>query len=208
MMTELLVIGSGGHARTILDIALLNNLDVVGVIDVNYQNKEETIMGIPVIGNMDQLDDYKTNETSVFVALGNNVEREEVIEKVTGLGYEIPILVHPTAIVSESVEIGFGTVICAGVILNPLVKIGRGVIINTGGIVDHESQIGDFVHLGPSVSVAGRVSVGKRSFVGIGSSIVDKVTIGKDTLIGAGTVVLKNVPDGSKVVGVSKILNK
>lgn len=205
-MKKLLVIGSGGHARTILEIALLN-YEVLGIIDVNYQDKEETILGVSVIGNLEKLSCYSADETSVFLALGDNLEREEVFGKVSELGYKMPALIHPTAIVSESVEIGEGSAICAGTILNPLVKIGRGVIINTGSIVDHESQINDFAHMAPGVNVAGRVGVGKRSFVGIGSSIIDKVTVGKDAIIGAGTVVLKNVPDGAKMVGVSKIID-
>lgn len=206
-MKNLLVIGSGGHARTILEIALLNKYEVVGVIDVNYQGKEETILGTPVIGNLDQLTNYNTAETSVFIALGDNVEREEVMERVADSGYQLPSLVHPTAVVSESAEIGNGTAVCAGVILNPLAKIGRGVIINTGSIVDHETHIDDFVHIAPGVNIAGRVQIGRRSFVGIGSSVIDKITVGKDVVIGAGTVVLKNISDGAKVVGVSRILD-
>ena len=206
-MKKLLIIGSGGHARTILELAFLNQFKVVGIIDVNYREVEESIMGVPVIGGMDRLEEFDKTDTQVFIAIGENAERSRLFNDVLDAGCTIPSLLHPSAIVSETAEIESGVAICAGCIINPMAKISTGAIVNTGSILDHETKLGKFVHVAPGANIAGRVKVGDRTFIGIGASIIDKVKIGQDVIIGAGTVVLNDIPSGSKVVGVSKILN-
>lgn len=205
-MKKLLVIGSGGHARTILELASLNQFQVVGIIDVNYKGVEESIMGTPVIGGMDRLEEFDKTDTQVFIAIGENTERSRLFNDALDAGYTIPSLIHPSAIVSETARIEAGVAICAGCIINPMAKVSSGVIVNTGSIVDHETELGKFVHVAPGANIAGRVEVGDRTFIGIGASVADKLTIGEDVIIGAGTVVLNDIPAGSKVVGVSKIL--
>ncbi len=206
-MKKLLVIGSGGHARTILELAFLNQFHVVGIIDVNYKDVEESILDTPVIGGIEQLERFDSSDTQVFIAMGENTERSQLFNDVLGAGYTIPNLIHPSAIVSKTAKIEQGVAVCAGCIINPMVHVCNGAIVNTGSIVDHETEIGQFVHVAPGANIAGRVVVGDRTFVGIGASIVDKLNIGEDVIIGAGTVVLNDIPSGSKVVGVSKILN-
>lgn len=207
-MKQLLIIGAGGHARPVVEIAQLNDWNIAGIIDTSYKGGNEEILGEKVVGGLDELSAYEPNETAIFLAIGDNNEREKKLNLLQGMGFDnFPALVHPKAIVSSTATVGNGTLICAGAIINPLVKIGEACIINTGTIVDHESEIDGFVHLAPGVKLAGRVKIGAFSFVGIGSSIIDKIQIGTDVTIGAGSVIIKNIPSNSKVVGISKILD-
>ena len=207
-MKDLLIIGTGGHARTVVDTAQLLSYNLAGCIDINYSGKVEDILGVPVIGGFEKLKEYSCKYADVFVAIGDNHERSNIIEKVRDLGYMVVQLVHPTAIISSSSAIDSGSLICAGAILNAGVKIGVGCIINTGAIVDHESTIDDYTHIAPGVNIAGRVKIGARSFVGIGSRIIDKIEIGNNTVIGAGSIILENVASNTTVVGIHKKLKK
>ena len=207
-MNQLLIIGAGGHARPVVEIAQLNNWNIAGIIDTSYKGGDEEILGVTIKGGMELLQSFTPSETSVFLAVGDNHQRKEIMAELRQKGYgDFPALIHPKAIVSESAKIENGTLVCAGSIINPLVEIGEGCIINTGTIIDHESVINSFVHLAPGVKLAGRVKIGANSFIGIGASIIDKIQVGEDVTIGAGSVIIKNIPPRSKVVGVSKIVD-
>ena len=206
-MKELVIIGAGGHARPVVEIAQLNNINLVGIVDTNFSGNDERILGAKVIGGMDVLNNYDFNRTALFLAIGDNIERKELTESLINKGFEIMTLVHPNAIVSSSAELDSGVLVCAGAIINPLASVGIGTIVNTGTIIDHETQIGAFCHLAPGVKIAGRVKIGDQSFIGIGSSVIDKIQIGEEAVIGAGSVVIKNIPGKTRVVGVSKFLD-
>ncbi|MFT5824149.1 MAG: UDP-N-acetylbacillosamine N-acetyltransferase [Crocinitomix sp.] len=208
-MKNLIIIGTGGHARPVVDIAQSlpafqsSQLDVA-CIDTNYSGKDEDILGIPVIGGMDKLNTYSNTDTSIFVAVGDNLERKQIVTEVQALGYEISTLIHPTAIISAHSKIGNGSLVCAGAILNPGVEIGEGCIINTGAIIDHETIIGDFAHIAPGVKIAGRAKIGELAFIGIGSVIIDKIKIGAYATVGAASVILDHVSENATVVGLHK----
>ncbi|MGB0368220.1 MAG: acetyltransferase [Flavobacteriales bacterium] len=204
---QLLVIGCGGHARTVLDTAKVLGHSILGLIDVDFSGQDETILGVRVLGGMEVLTKVSQSEVKLFVAIGDNQQRQKLTQELVGNGFEIATLIHPTAIISESAMVEAGAIVCAGAIINPVAKIGAGSIVNTGSIVDHESQIGEFVHVSPGSSIAGRVSVGTQTFVGIGTSVIDQISIGKNVVIGAGSVVIKDIDDNAKVVGVSKSIS-
>ena len=208
-MRNLIIIGAGGHARPVIDIAQSltdfqeSRLELM-CIDTNYSGQDEDILGVPVIGGMDKLSDFSTEITDIFVAIGDNAERKKISSEIQALGFELIELVHKSAILTTNVKIGAGSLVCAGAILNPDVTIGEGCIINTGAIVDHETTIEDFAHIAPGVKIAGRVSIGELTFVGIGSVIIDKIKIGARAIIGASSVILGDVAEGEKVVGIYK----
>jgi sugar O-acyltransferase (sialic acid O-acetyltransferase NeuD family) len=113
-----------------------------------------------------------------------------------------PVLRHPSTTVSNHVEIGSGTLIVAGSVVNASASIGCGVILNTACSVDHDCIISDFVHISPGAHLAGNVSIGARSWIGIGVVVREGVHIGNDVVVAAGAVVLKDVEDGARVGGV------
>lgn len=206
-MKDLLILGCGGHSRTVIDTAKLLGRSIVGLIDLNFSGVDERILGVSVIGGSDQLANYSPDNAEVFIAIGDNEERSEVSDWVKNQGFTIISLVHPSAIVSSTVTVGKGVIVCAGCIINPMAKLADGVIVNTGSIVDHETAVGEFTHLAPGTRIAGRVSIGKHSFIGIGASVVDKVTLGDNVIVGAGSVVLHSIKDNTTVVGISKVVS-
>src|SRR5690606_38333778 len=155
MKKKLLIIGASGHGKVVADIALkMNKWESIAFIDDN----EEVVpsMGIKVIGTSDILPEL-IRIYDVFVGIGNNVNREKIYKKLVNAGANIHVLIHPSAIIGKGVDIGSGTVVMAGSIINSCTKIGKGCIINTGSTIDHDYLIDDFVHISPGTHLAGTV---------------------------------------------------
>ncbi|XXM72944.1 acetyltransferase [Lysinibacillus sphaericus] len=199
MKEKLLIIGASGHGKVVADIALkMNRWQSVAFLDDNENINSS--MGLEVIDTSSEVSKY-IEEYEVFVGIGNNVTRQKVQEKLETLGAEIPVLIHPTAVIGEQVEIENGTALMAGTIVNCCTRIGRGCIVNTGSTIDHDNCIEDFVHVSPGANLAGTVYIGKRSWLGIGSVVSNNINITSDCKLGAGSVVIKDITDPGVYVG-------
>jgi len=202
-MKKLLVVGGGGHAKVVIDLALrCGSWIVVGVLDDAPQLIGSTVLGMPVLGPTSSLGDLSDPHTSVVVAVGANLARQELQSRARRVGYDIAILVHPAAVVAESVRLGAGTVVMAGAVINADAAVGEGAIVNTGATIDHDCRLGDFCHVAPGVTLCGGVSVGARSLIGVGAAVIPGIEIGADVMVGAGATVVGAVSDGCRVVGV------
>jgi sugar O-acyltransferase (sialic acid O-acetyltransferase NeuD family) len=187
MKDKLLIIGAGGHGKVVADIAKqMNRWRSISFLD----DKELTgQIGLEVIGTTNEMDKFVDNHEFV-VAIGNNEKRRTYIHRLEKLGASLPIIKHPSAIISDQVKIGYGTVIMPGVIINCCAEIGKGCIINTGAIVEHDCVIGDFVHLSPGSKLGGGVIIKSGSWLGMGCVVKNQITIIDDCIIGAGAVML------------------
>ena len=205
MKNNIIIIGSGGHSRVIIDSYTKTNYNIIGIIDINFlENKgtNELILGYPVIGNINSLENFKLNFIDIFLAIGNNELRKKYCDMSIVKQYSMPFLLDKHSTVSNHSEIGLGTFVGPGSIINAGAVVGKNSIINTGSIIEHEVCIGDFTHVGPGTKIAGRVSVGKNVNIGIGVSIKNNITIGENAIIGAGSVVIDNVLPYTKVAGI------
>ncbi|MEC5271995.1 acetyltransferase [Caldifermentibacillus hisashii] len=200
MRNKLLIIGASGHGKVCADIAIRMNLwaDVV-FLDDNESIKSS--MGIKVVGKTSDAIHYLAT-SNIVIGIGNNIVREKIQTYLEKKGASIPALIHPTAVLGTNVEIGEGTVVMAGAVINCCTKIGKGCVINTGSTIDHDTVIGDYVHISPGVHIAGSVGVGSKSWLGIGSTVINNVEITSDTTIGAGGVVVNNISKPGTYVGV------
>jgi sugar O-acyltransferase (sialic acid O-acetyltransferase NeuD family) len=200
MKKKLLIIGASGHGKVVADIALKMNR-WQGVAFLDDDKNINSSMGLEVIGTSSEVSNY-VEEYDVFVGIGNNVTRQKVQENLETLGAEIPVLIHPTAVIGEQVEIKNGTALMAGAIVNCCTRIGKGSIVNTGSTIDHDNVIGDFTHISPGAHLAGTVKVGLGSWIGIGSTISNNVAITDNCKIGAGALVVKDITEPGVYVGV------
>lgn len=200
MKDNLLIIGASGHGKVIADIALkVNKWRNIAFLDDDEGIKSS--MGIDVIGKSDNAAQY-IEKCDFFVAIGNNVTREKIQEKLEAEGASIPILIHPNAVIGEQVEFGSGTAVMAGVIVNCCTKIGKGCIINTGATIDHDNLIEDYVHISPGVHTAGTVKIGRGTWLGVGCIVSNNINIVSDCKVGAGAVVVKDINETGTYVGV------
>ena len=129
---------------------------------------------------------FEADDSFAFIAVGDNLFRrsEALIAEVSG--YKFPVLVHPSAVVDETVWIGEGTVIMAGAVVQADVVIGRHCIINTSASVDHDCILEDYVHIAPGANLCGGVKVGEGTLCGVGSRAVPGAVIGSWGLLRAG----------------------
>ena len=201
MTNSNLIIGAGGHGKVIANGMLEIGLNILGFVDDNPQIIGCTILGLPVLGTIDNLADFGPD--GLVAGIGHNSVRQQVVQRVNRIMCATWLnVVHPKAVVSDFVKMGSGSVVMAGGIINADTNVGDHVIINTGSTVDHDCRIGDFVHIAPGAHIAGGVTVGEGALLGIGCSVIPGCQIGEWAVIGAGTIVVDNVPAGVTAKGV------
>lgn len=200
---QVFLYGSGGHAKVVLDILRLRETAVVALLDDDESRTNMDVMGTPVVHAAQALETllYR-NVLYGVIAIGDNRIRMEKATLIRNKGYELLTAAHPAAVVADSVVLGAGTVVMAGVVVNWDAQIGENVILNTGCTVDHDCIIGQGAHISPGVNLGGNVTVGERTHIGIGSAVLPGVTIGADTIVGGGAVVIHDLPGGVTAVGV------
>lgn len=200
MNKKLIIIGASGHGKVVADIASKMK-KWKNIVFLDDDESIKTCMGLHVVGKTRSYYLYK-DEAEFFVAIGNNTIRKKIQDKLIAEGVSLAKLVHPSAIIGIDVEVGIGTVVMAGVVVNSSTRIGKGCIINTSSSLDHDNYIDDYVHISPGVNIAGAVKVGKGSWLGIGSVVSNNVNICSGCKIGAGAVVLNNITEPGIYVGV------
>lgn len=194
------IIGAGGHGKVVADIAKKNGYKKIFFLDDFTKGQLGTYS---IVGTTDDIDDIhqRDKDADFFVAIGNNEIREKVFKKLKERDIKLPILIHPSAVIDETVKIEEGTVIMANAVINAGTKVGKNSIINTSASVDHDCIIEDCVHVSPGVHIAGTVHIGKRTWVGIGSSVINNINICDDVIVGAGTTIIKHIERPGKYVG-------
>lgn len=190
MKNKLMIIGAGGHSKVALEIAMLmDKWDEILFLD---DFKAGDVLGYNIVGKLSDINQY-TESHDFFVAIGNNEARGKIYNEISDKELSIATLVHPKAVISKFSDVGEGSIIMAGSIINPNVNIGKGCIINTNSSVDHDCVIGDYVHISPGVSIGGTTTIGKSTWIGIGSSVINNINIASNVTIGAGSCVISDI---------------
>lgn len=205
-MIDLIIIGAGGYAKSVVDSLDLRNFNLIGFID-SYK-KEKNHLGYPILGkDIDCLINPK--RYVYFVAIGNNKDRKKWYELLKAYHLKLINIIDKNAIVSENSIIGNGCFVGKMAIINNRVRIGNNSIINTRALIEHGCIIGDNVNISTNTVLNGDVIVGDSSFIGSCSVINGQLRIGKNAIIGSGSVVIKNIDDNCTAVGVpAKIIKK
>lgn len=204
-MEKIILIGAGGHAKTIADTIEKQNLfEIAGFIDVG-KKRGRFYRTYTIIGNDEDLEDiYESGIHYAFVCIGfmgNSAVREKIYDKVIQTGFQIPIIIDETAVVAEDVQLGAGTYVGRNAVINTEASIGKMCIINTAAIVEHESVVGNFSHIAVGAVLCGKAKVGEGVIIGANTTVIQNVKIGEDSIVGAGSVVLKDIPPYCTAVG-------
>jgi sugar O-acyltransferase (sialic acid O-acetyltransferase NeuD family) len=201
-MIKLIIIGAGGFGREILDT--LNNINkidkaylIIGFVD-NVISQGEIVNGIEVLGNDDILDTY--THVSVVIAIADPYVRKKYYDRYKHK-FDFPIIIHPTAIVSEYANIGAGSIVQAFCIVAANSKIGVCVAINARSGVGHDAEVGDFTSIQSFCDITGNNKIGALCFLGTGVKIIPKLFIANESYLCAGAVVFKDILTKSKVLG-------
>ena len=203
-MKDVIIIGTGGHAKVVADIVKLSDDNLIGFL--TSDKNLTSFLGKPVLG----LDtEYKKfNDAYFIIAIGNSDARKRISRSMVGVKWYTAI--HPQAIISKTdTIIGEGTVISANAVVNSCSKIGKHCIINTNCSVEHDNVIKSFAHISVGTMLGGNVTVGTGTWVGIGATVKNGITICDNCLIGAGAVVVKDIEmPGIYIGNPAKCMNK
>jgi sugar O-acyltransferase (sialic acid O-acetyltransferase NeuD family) len=208
-LKKLLIFGAGGFGREVAWLAEQtwgDSVEKLFVVD-RHEYLSEPVNGIPV----ELLERVSPSDGMHFVvAIGDPAARRRAVQSCELSQVSPALLVHPRSEISSWVEIGLGSVVCAGCIITTNIVIGRHVHINLDCTIGHDARIGDFCTLSPGVHVSGNVNLGQDVYVGTGATIINgrpgaPLEIGDGAVIAAGACVTRPVPPGAMVAGVPAI---
>ena len=182
-MNELILVGGGGHCRSVIDVVeSANHFRIYGIIDAQA-GQSRKVIGYPIIGTDEDLERYFNLGFRFLVALG----------------LDLATMISPNAYVSKRASIQAGTVVLHGAVVNAQATVGDNCIVNSLALIEHDAQIGAHCHISTGVRVNGGVKVEMGTFIGSGSIIHEGVHIGERCVISAGSVIKSDVPAGSIV---------
>lgn len=138
---NLLILGSGAHSEVVLEIALsLNYFDKISFLDDFHTGKN-------IIGTFKDIHLLKNQYSFVFPGFGDNRKRYHILKGLEGTPYVIPTLIHPTAYISPSAQIGIGTLVEPKAVVNSHTTISPYCIIGIGAMIDHNCHVQKSCHI-------------------------------------------------------------
>lgn len=200
----LILIGAGGHARACIDvIEQQGQYQIVGFIGLPEELHSQHL-GYEVIGTDDALDQLAKSIPYALITTGQIQTaklRMNLYQQALQCGFEMPVLIAPTAYVSGHANIGAGSIIMHGAIVNAGAKVGNNCIINTRALLEHDTTVEDHCHISTGAILNGGVRVAAGSFIGSGCVVKEGLSIGKDCLVGIGLSVRHTLADSSRFTG-------
>ena len=187
-MTDVIVIGAGGHGKVVSEIVKAAGDNFIGFLDDNI--KRENVIGT--------VEDYKKYNAKFVIGIGNNEIRMRLSEELSCKWYTA---IHPSAIISPSSILGEGTVVMPNAVINADAKIGKHSIINTCSVIEHDNSVGDYCHISVGAKLGGTVVVGDNTFIGIGAIVKNNIVINENVTVGAGAIVVNNLEQEGIYVG-------
>ena len=202
MAEAILIYGAGGHGRALVELVrALPAWRLVGLVDDAPGALPQ--LGLPLLGDAAVLSALRgEGVAAAVIAIGDPAARRAVAVRLLTLGFCLPVLAHPSAVLASSATIAEGTVVLPRVVLGAAARVGRLCILNTGAIIEHDAVLEDACHIGPGAVLAGGVTVGQGALIGAGAACAPGMSIGPGATVGTGAAVVTAVDVGETVVGV------
>jgi sugar O-acyltransferase (sialic acid O-acetyltransferase NeuD family) len=203
-MNEILVLGGGGHSKVLISVLKKVGWQVLGYVD---RKDCGLVLGVGYLGGDGVLPELRRRHRHCRAALGigkidaSSDLRLRLQVELEELGFVLPAIVSPQAAINEEVNLGAGTVVFDGVVVNSGAVTGRACILNSNSTVEHDCRLGDNVHIAPGVTLSGAVDLGDRCMVGTGANIIQGVRVAAGCVIGAGATVVKDLVEPGTYVG-------
>jgi sugar O-acyltransferase (sialic acid O-acetyltransferase NeuD family) len=187
----LVVVGAGGHAVSVANVARSAGYVIACFVDKN--KKGARLLGLPVIASVDELE--AVDQHVFCIAVGDNAARERVYAELSARHRDLvfPPLVHASAVVSDFVALGEGTVLMPKAVVGPNSNVGRFCILNTQASIDHDCTMADYASLAPGAVTGGSVHIGMRSAISLGAAIKHGISVGADSVLGAASYLNKDL---------------
>lgn len=196
---SIVIVGAGGHGREVLDVVEACGQAFLGFVDDGSPDLEPLARrSVPLLGGREALEGL---DAAVVLGLGDSATRRRVGEALGTLRW-VAALVHPLASCGGDVDLGIGSVLCAGVRLTTHITVGRHGYVGPNATIGHDTTLADYVTVLPGATVSGDVHLGTGVCIGTGANLRQGVRVGEGAVVGAGAVVLTDVEAGDTVGGV------
>lgn len=195
MKRPLILIGGGGHCKSVIEVAESAGYEIKGILDMPDEVGKEVLPGHKVIGTDDEIPQY-VEKCDFIITVGfikNPAIRIKLYNKVKAAGGRLATIIASTAHVSKYAELGEGTVIMHQAFVNAGAKIGDNCIINTFVNIEHDAEVGNQCHISTGTMVNGECKIGENCFIGSQSVCANCIDIASDIIVGAGSVVRKSI---------------
>lgn len=196
------IYGAGGLGREIYEIAERRNAESPrweSIIFVDDFAEEGDFYGTRRIKfkSLIQL----TEPLECIVAVGEPSSREKLYNDLVNAGIRLTSLIDTKAIISPSVKINPGVIICEYATIHSNVMLGHNILVQPYVVLGHDSTVGNHSVLSPFTSPGGGIVIGERVFIGMRATLKESLNIGDDAIVGMGSVVFRDVPAGVVVLG-------
>ena len=198
-MTDVIIIGAGGHAAEIDEYILHSQktsgkreINVIGFLDdkpANYYDRYK--FSAPLLGG---IKDHVVEKRHGYIISIADVEfRRPIVDWFLAEGGFFVSFIHYSAYVSKSALIGEGTIIGPNVNIGPNVKVGKYNLFNSRCSLGHDSIVGDYNIISPNVCFSGFTQVGNENLFGINSATIPHIKVGNLNKIAAGMIIDQNI---------------
>lgn len=198
---SILLVGAGGHARSCIDVIEQEGRFVVGGLVGLPEEVGSRVLDYPVLGSDSDLQNLLPRFGQVLVTVGQ-IKSPEARMKLYAIleaqGCRSPVIVSPRAQLSVHAQVGSGTIIMHGAIVNAGVRIGRNCIINSQALVEHDAVIGDHCHIATAAIINGHVYVGDGTFIGSNACVRQGIRVGERCVVGMGQLVRADCVAGTR----------
>lgn len=207
-MRRLLLIGGGGHCKSVVDSILSANeryeYEKIGIID-QKEKLGRNVAGVEIIGtDEDIVNFYKEGYNDAFItvgSIGDSQRRTDIYERIKEIGFQLPNIIDKNSVIAGGVQMKEGVYVGKGAVINTDTQIDACAIINTGVVIEHECSIGRFSHIAPGATVCGMVRIGDYVHVGANATIIQGIEISDYSVIGAGSSIIRKVERGVTMAG-------
>ena len=193
MSDPLLLIGCGGHARSLIDVVESSaRWHVLGLVGLPEQVGEK-VLGYSVVGSDQDLPSLRQKCDHALLAVGQiglPSHRQRLASELERMAFVLPAVISGRAHVSRHAHVGSGTSVGHGVIVNAGAIVGDYCIVNSNALIEHDVVIGDYCHISTSALVNGGIKIGDSSFIGSGAVLREGLNLPPQTVISAGKRVM------------------
>ncbi len=210
MNRKIILLGDGGHAAVLREALGPGQHAVAGFTAPRSSQQAESGKH-HYLGDDTTILQYARDEIWLINGIGSTSRhglRRDLFTELRQHGYDFLDVIHPSAIISESLRSGQGLQALAGCIINTGCCLGDNVLVNTSAVIEHHCRLGDHVHVAPGAIVCGEARIGDSVHIGAGAVVLQGIEIGDHSIVAAGAIVTRPVPAGVMVAGNPAVIKK
>ena len=203
-MEKIVLVGFGGHGESVAD-----SIERQGLFEViGYTDNEKKKSKYSYLGTDDILDDiYNDGVKNAAVCVGYIGEgdiRRTIYGVLKRIGYSLPIIIDPSAVISENSIIEEGVFVGKNAVINSCATIKKMSIINTAAVIEHDVYVDEFSHISVNSTICGGASIGANCMIGAGAVVIHGVNVSNECIVSAGSTVIRNIESGTIYYGIGK----